>query len=248
MAYTITQARPLLNAAELELFDQSRAEPIKALTLARLDGKVWRARTLRDKYRDLFRRQTVSVRSDPSGKSRSPVGVDNERTQRKADILQEVLGRFEARVEQLQAGEQREAAKTERVGKAAKTAHALKPQEAETKAKARVTPRSAAPVHSAAAKGAVKVAAEKPARNSTAQAGAKGGAPVGGGGVSPTLAEAASHQRATQSLKTSLEKALRASVGAHAATDLSPSVSRNSGPKKASASLAKRSLKVATAR
>lgn len=109
MAYTITQARPLLTAAELELFDQSRAEPIKALTLARLHGKVTRARTLRDKYRDLFRRQTVSVRTAPSTKGRSPVGVDNERTQRKADILQEVLDRFEARIAQLQAREQRDA-------------------------------------------------------------------------------------------------------------------------------------------
>lgn len=98
MAFTITQARPVLTAAELELFDQSRAAPIKALTLARLRGKVTRTRTLRDKYRDLFRRQTVSVRKAPSTQSRSPVGADNERTQRKADILQEVLGRFEERV------------------------------------------------------------------------------------------------------------------------------------------------------
>ena len=108
MAYTITQARPLLNAAELELFDQSRADPIKALTLARLRGKVTRARTLRDKYRDLYRRQTVAVRGASSAKARSPVGADTERTQRTADILQEVLGRFEARVAQMEAREQRE--------------------------------------------------------------------------------------------------------------------------------------------
>lgn len=110
MAYTITQARPLLTAAELELFDQSRTEPIKALTLSRLRGKVTRARTLRDKYRDLYRRQTVAVRSAPNSKGRSPVGSDNERTQRKADILQEVLGRFEARVAQLEARDARESA------------------------------------------------------------------------------------------------------------------------------------------
>ena len=138
MAYTITQARPLLTAAELELFDQSRAEPIKALTLARLHGKVTRARTLRDKYRDLFRRQTVSVRTAPSTKGRSPVGVDNERTQRKADILQEVLDRFEARIAQLQAREQRDAegasrtsasapeVNTPKVAKVAKVAKAAK--------------------------------------------------------------------------------------------------------------------------
>ena len=109
MAFTITQARPLLTAAELELFDQSRTAPIKALTLARLRGKVTRTRTLRDKYRDLFRRQTVSVRKAPATAGRSPVGSDNERTQRKADILQEVLGRFEDRVALLEANLARDA-------------------------------------------------------------------------------------------------------------------------------------------
>lgn len=110
MATSITQARPLLTADELALFEQSRAEPIKSLTLARLLGKVTRARTLRDKYRDLFRRQTVAVRSGLGTKGRSPVGADNERTQRKAEILQEVLGRYEARVELLEAKQARESA------------------------------------------------------------------------------------------------------------------------------------------
>ena len=94
MAYTLTQARPLLNAAELELFDQSRAEPVKQLTGARLAGAIKRTRTLRDKYRDLYQRQTVAVRTSTPG---AVTGDDNERTQRKADILQEVLERYEAR-------------------------------------------------------------------------------------------------------------------------------------------------------
>ena len=118
MAYTLTQVRPLLNAAELELFDQSRADPIKGLTPARLAGKVKRARTLRDKYRDLYRRQTVAVRGeDASG--RPADGSDNERTQRKADIFQEVLERFEARTTLLQARTDREDARTPRIAKAA---------------------------------------------------------------------------------------------------------------------------------
>ena len=95
MAYTLTQARPLLNAAELELFSQSRAELVKQLTPAKLAGAVKRTRTLRDKYRDLYQRQTVAVRTSAPG---AVTGDDNERTQRKADILQEVLERFEARI------------------------------------------------------------------------------------------------------------------------------------------------------
>lgn len=99
MAYTLTQARPLLNAAELELFEQSRTEPVKRLESAKLAGAVKRTRTLRDKYRDLYQRQTVAVRTSTPG---AVTGDDNERTQRKADILQEVLERYEARATLLQ--------------------------------------------------------------------------------------------------------------------------------------------------
>ena len=108
MAYTLTQARPLLTAAELTLFEQSRAEPIKRLTPATLAGAVKRTRTLRDKYRDLYRRQTVGVRSSKPG---TVTGEDNARTQRKADILQEVLERYEARVERVQEREAKHKAK-----------------------------------------------------------------------------------------------------------------------------------------
>ena len=94
MAYTLTQARPLLNAAELALFSESRADAVKQLTAAKLAGAVKRTRTLRDKYRDLYQRQTVAVRTSTPG---AVTGDDNERTQRKADILQEVLERYEAR-------------------------------------------------------------------------------------------------------------------------------------------------------
>ena len=99
MAYTLTPARPLLNAAELELFSQSRADAVKQLTAAKLAGAVKRTRTLRDKYRDLYQRQTVAVRTSTPG---AVTGDDNERTQRKADILQEVLERYETRATALQ--------------------------------------------------------------------------------------------------------------------------------------------------
>ena len=86
MVTSITQAKPLLTAAELELFDHSRAEPIKALSSKQLAGKEKRTRTLRDKYRDLYRRQSVAVRGKASGVA-SKEGA-NARTQRKAEIMQ----------------------------------------------------------------------------------------------------------------------------------------------------------------
>lgn len=117
MAYTLTQARPLLTAAELELFDHSRAEPIKDLTPAHLARKVKSARTLRDKYRDLYQRQTVAVRSEDAA-GRSTNGTDNERTQRKADIFQEVLERFEARSTLLQERSERDSARSSKAAAA----------------------------------------------------------------------------------------------------------------------------------
>ncbi len=107
MVTTITQAKPLLTAAELELFDHSRAEPIKALSAKQLTGKEKRTRTLRDKYRDLYRRQSVAVRGKTTGVGST--GDANARTQRKAEIMQEMLDRFEARSSQLEAREAREA-------------------------------------------------------------------------------------------------------------------------------------------
>lgn len=106
MVISITQARPLLTAAELELFDSSRAEPIRAFALTPLKGLVRRARTLRDKYRDLYQRQTVAARAASVHTRLS--GSDNARTQRKAQIFEEVLGRFEARVELLERRAQKE--------------------------------------------------------------------------------------------------------------------------------------------
>ena len=102
MSYTLRQVRPLLTQPELALFELSRVPAIKGLTVRQLDGKVTRTRALRDKYRDLYRRQTVQTRERPAGQ-RKATGGDNERTSVKADILAEVLERFEAQHAKLSA-------------------------------------------------------------------------------------------------------------------------------------------------
>lgn len=167
MAYTLTQARTLLTSAELALFDHSRAEPIKALTQAQLRAKVSRARALRDKYRDLYRRQTVALRSAPARK-RSPVGVDNQRTQRKAELFGEVLGRFEARLQVLasQAARARPAKGAAATGKAAARKVPLKAAVKKALGKKPATARPAlVPARSSkapAAKSPTRAAAKRP--------------------------------------------------------------------------------------
>ena len=171
MAYTLTQARPLLNAAELELFEQSRAEPVKQLTGAKLAGAVKRTRTLRDKYRDLYQRQTVAVRTSTPG---AVTGADNERTQRKADILQEVLERYETRAAALQAqGSSPAAAQTSRKAapkaggarsKAASAQAAESPTGAQKKQTAAGRGTAAAPAYSSSAQTPAGAADKNPAK------------------------------------------------------------------------------------
>ncbi len=158
MAYTLTQARPLLNAAELELFEQSRTEPVKRLTPAKLSGAVKRTRTLRDKYRDLYQRQTVAVRTSTPN---AVTGSDNDRTKRKADILQEVLERYEARVTLLQG---RDSSTTKDTGNAGK-ATARTPASQDAKAAVKKTPRAGT-----ASQVAATGKASKPASTATATA------------------------------------------------------------------------------
>jgi len=131
MVTSIIQAKPLLTAAELELFDHSRAEPIKAFSGKQLAGKEKRTRTLRDKYRDLYRRQSVAAQGKTKG-----VGVTgdaNARTQRKAEIMQEVLDRFEARrtlldAREARAGEAKDAMTEKPARKAAKPVASASPK------------------------------------------------------------------------------------------------------------------------
>jgi len=116
MAYTITQVRPLLSTPELALFEHSRAEAVKALTAAQLRQKVTRARTLRDKYRDLYRRQTVQSRRERAGGSAA--GPDNQRTGQKAEIFAQALGRFESQLFKAESRTQRTRSLTQAVREA----------------------------------------------------------------------------------------------------------------------------------
>lgn len=101
MSYTTRQVQNLLTKPELELFQASRIGAIKAFNARQLVGKISRARALRDKYRDLYQRQTVRTATAPAT-PRKVTGTANIRTDVKADVMQEVLGRFEAQFEKVQ--------------------------------------------------------------------------------------------------------------------------------------------------
>nr|WP_296748930.1 hypothetical protein [Thioalkalivibrio sp.] len=100
MAYNRNQARALCNDSEYELFTASLADSISPLTAAQLRGKIKRARTLRDKNADLFRRQSLALR-ETTGTKRGKTGAANERTEQKARLFDETLKRFEKRLEKI---------------------------------------------------------------------------------------------------------------------------------------------------
>ncbi len=101
MPYTRTEAKKLLTAAELELFDAGRTPALRKLAKPALRKKLERSRKLRDKYHDLFRRQRLAIRAESGSKSGAS-GNANERTRQKEELFAELVGLFEARISQIE--------------------------------------------------------------------------------------------------------------------------------------------------
>lgn len=100
MAYNRSHAKTLCSDAELALFDASRREAIAGHTAAQLRGLIGRARKLRDKYTDTYRRQRLGSR-ERTGSKQGRSGDANLRTRQKAKLFGEVLARLEARQRQM---------------------------------------------------------------------------------------------------------------------------------------------------
>lgn len=171
MAYTRNAAKKLLTAAELDLFDAGRSDKIRSLAKPELRSLLERTRKLRDKFRDLYRRQRVALRG-ATGTKLGRDGDANERTRQKEEILAESVLRFETRLNQIEVAEDREFALAERK-------QAKQPKAA---------PAAAAPAAKKAAKPVVKKAAAKPAATKAA---AKKAAPAKAGTAKPAARKAA---------------------------------------------------------
>lgn len=104
MAVTRDQARRLLTDSEMGLFGDSRNPALRALTEKQLGSRVERTRKLRDKSRDLLQRQKLKSR-ERTGSKRGTSGSANERTQKKGEVLDDILQRFEGRLEEVRSPE-----------------------------------------------------------------------------------------------------------------------------------------------
>ena len=131
MAVTRAKATSLLNATEMGLYDDSRANALRGHSETKLARLVTRARTARDRARDLEKRQRLASRSTTGSKS-GRSGQANARTGEKVELLADILKRLEA--------QHRETAKAEKAAardkaKTAKSAAASGKTKAATAAK-----------------------------------------------------------------------------------------------------------------
>jgi hypothetical protein len=120
MPVSMALARRLCTQRELELVEASTPRNVKALTPGRLKQKADRARTLRNKYRDLARRQRLEARGKTRPRSRR-AAQGNENTVRKAELFDDALARFLAQLDA------RKKAATTKAGGTSKKTRAAKP-------------------------------------------------------------------------------------------------------------------------
>jgi len=98
-ASTLDQVRSLLTAAEQRVLHSSMGATVAKATREQLEAAMARARTLRDKWRDLHAAQSRSTKR--SVKAGSPA---NHRTKAKHDVFDGAVKRLEARLAEFAAG------------------------------------------------------------------------------------------------------------------------------------------------
>lgn len=99
MAISSARARQICTKAELDLVLQSTTTHIGNLDAKQLKAAIRRARTLRDKWRDLAHSQT----RDTKATSPEQLGEANARSAEKGVLFDETLARFEKRLSKVEA-------------------------------------------------------------------------------------------------------------------------------------------------
>ena len=104
MPITRAKANQLLNRKEMALYDDSRINGLRKLDAKALVARIQRARTARDRARDLARTRKPASRAR-TGSKRATGGVANQRSKDKAGLLADILKRFETQAREVARGE-----------------------------------------------------------------------------------------------------------------------------------------------
>jgi hypothetical protein len=99
MAISMVRVKALCSASELELVKASTRQEIDALAAASLRQAETRARKLRDKWRD----QVASQRRASKTKAGARDAATNKNSAEKAELFEEVLGRFSTQLAKVEA-------------------------------------------------------------------------------------------------------------------------------------------------
>jgi hypothetical protein len=184
MAYNRAQALKICSATEMDVFLSSLSDAVGKLTPVQLRSRIARARTLRDKNTDLFRRQVAATRA-ATGTKRGASGAANSRTEQKAQLFAEALARLEARQTAIDAKPVKAVA-SKTGSKATKATKAKAASAAPAKPRKSAAKRVAAK----AAKPAVKPAAKKAAPKSAKPVASKAAKPTAVKTARPAVAKA----------------------------------------------------------
>lgn len=131
MPITRAKASSLLNQREMALYDDSRINGLRQLDARGLDARIRRARTARDRARDLVQKQRLASRA-ATGSKRGSSGQANQRSADKAELMADILQRFEGRLKDVEreaappkSAATRPARKASKTAKTAKTARTV---------------------------------------------------------------------------------------------------------------------------
>ncbi|TYT25385.1 hypothetical protein FZO89_03385 [Luteimonas viscosa] len=97
MPITRAKASRLLNQKEMALYDDSRINGLRKLDEKALASRIKRARTARDRARNLVQKHKLAARAR-SGSKRGASGEAGQRSKDKADLMADILKRFEGRL------------------------------------------------------------------------------------------------------------------------------------------------------
>jgi|688.fasta_scaffold520326_2 hypothetical protein len=93
VGFDLKTIRAMLTAAERKVFDSSLGKEIAAAGRAELQAAIRQARTLRDKWRDLYAKQTRTTKRTTNAGT-----ATNDRSREKSELFAGALQRLEARL------------------------------------------------------------------------------------------------------------------------------------------------------
>ncbi len=123
MALTVAQAKAICTPSELQLVRLSMPREVVKFDARQLTAKIKRSRDLRDKWRDLAKRQTRTTKVESPQK----LGSANQRSADKAQLFAETLARYDSQWQAVRSDSpQRASAKNPKIAKPASTPKRLR--------------------------------------------------------------------------------------------------------------------------